>query len=251
MTSPVIIPGQRLHLGETTSTNLLLKAAVEQAPVAAWHGTVVSTDYQTAGRGRGEGRSWVCPAGKGLLFSVAIDTSQLSGPGSCLSLLVGVVLAQVLSGYLPRHEVRLKWPNDVYVNGQKLSGILIQETGSWAVVGIGVNVNVTLEDFSSELRSKATSLRILLNQDTDRTNLLEIFLAAFLQEITRVPPWEPVLEQYRRRDYLLGRSVEFEEAGMIYTATACGIAADGALLVRDGHGRQQKLYGGEVLLKVH
>lgn len=245
----MVIPN-RIHFPSIDSTNLYLKNAIEQEPTRSWHGTVVTADYQTAGRGRVDGRSWVCPAGKGLLFSVAIDTQHFSGPSSCLSLLVGLVLADVLGPYLARDQVFLKWPNDVIVRDSKLAGVLIQHEGPWAVVGVGVNVNLTAEELPKQVRTPATSLLVLTGREADREALLGDFIGRFLEEVARVPPWEPVLRRYLRHDYLIGREIEFDEAQVVKTAIVKEIAADGALLVFYPDGSEERLYGGEVRLRV-
>ena len=136
-------------------------------------GTIVHTDYQVFGRGQ-RGNKWIASAGKNILMSVLLRPKFLAAKDQYyLNLISGLAIVDVINGYLPHTEVQLKWPNDVYVNGKKVAGILIESnfkgTGlESSVVGIGFNVNQ--EEFKIE---NATSLKMEGGVDLDRTDVLE------------------------------------------------------------------------------
>src|ERR1700743_1076021 len=129
----------RLHLRHTDSTNT---RARELAAAGAPHGMLITTAEQTAGRGR-QGRSWMAPAGRSLLASVVVRD-----PPALMSLRARVATAEPVGP-----DARLKWPNDISVDGRKVAGILVEgrPQEGWGIVGIGVNVAVALGDLPAEL----------------------------------------------------------------------------------------------------
>jgi BirA family biotin operon repressor/biotin-[acetyl-CoA-carboxylase] ligase len=160
------------HFRVTDSTNT---RARELAAAGAPHGTVITADEQTEGRGR-QGRSWSAPAGKALLYSAIL---RPLGDRPLLPLAAGLAvceaaeeLAADLAGEstaagLGDHGVRsegvkcqVKWPNDVLLEGHKLAGVLIEARpqDDWAVIGVGLNLTIAPEEFPPELRDRATSL---------------------------------------------------------------------------------------------
>jgi BirA family biotin operon repressor/biotin-[acetyl-CoA-carboxylase] ligase len=217
----------RVHLRRTDSTNTVAR---ELAARGVPHGTLVSAGEQTSGRGR-QGRAWMAPAGCALLCSWVIRD-----PSGLLSLAAGVAVAE-LAG---EHGL-LKWPNDVLVDGRKLSGILVEGRPQerWAVLGIGINVALRPEDLPPEVRHRAATLGLAptaLEPTLERLQrLLERWLPA---------PAAEVLAAVRARDALLGRPVRWEHG----SGTGAGIDDDGRLLVRLADGSITALDAGEVHL---
>jgi BirA family biotin operon repressor/biotin-[acetyl-CoA-carboxylase] ligase len=220
----------RLHLRLTDSTNL---RARELALRGASHGTLVTAAEQSAGRGR-QGRTWSAAPGRALLVSLV-----LRDPPRLLPLAAGVAVAEVCGA-----GASVKWPNDVLLDGRKVAGILAEgrPREHWAVLGIGLNVAVRVEDLPPELQSRAATLGLGPESlEPTRARLLaelEVWLAAD----------EPaVLQAVRARDALLGRTVTWE-AG---SGVGAGVDADGRLLVtRDDGTGKVALDAGEVHLGV-
>ncbi len=101
--------------------------------------SVVVTDDQRAGRGR-HGRTWSTPAGSGLAISILVrDIAALGDDLTWLPLVAGTATREAIAAQLPTHDVSVKWPNDVLVDDRKICGVLVQQTGGSAIVGIGVN----------------------------------------------------------------------------------------------------------------
>jgi BirA family biotin operon repressor/biotin-[acetyl-CoA-carboxylase] ligase len=216
----------RLHLRRTASTNERARAL---AGAGAPHGTLVTATEQTAGRGR-QGRAWVAPAGRALLMSLV-----LHAPRRLLPLAAGVAVAE-----LAGPGAAVKWPNDVLVDGRKIAGILVEgrPQEGWAVLGIGLNVAVAVEDFPPELRSTAGTLGL-------GPDALEPTLARLLDQLG---PWlaadeDAVLKAVRQRDTLEGKQVSWAGG----TGRAGGIDGDGRLVVNTESGRVA-LDAGEVHL---
>ncbi len=219
----------RLHLRETTSTNHRARAlAVAGAP----HGTLVTAGVQTAGRGR-QGRTWTAPPGSSLLLSLVLRELD-----ALLSLRAGLAVAD-----LAGQAARVKWPNDVLLGGRKVAGILAEgrPQEGWAVLGIGVNAALDLEQLPAELRDTAGTLgRPPEELDATLAELLRA-LEARLSE-----PAEACVAALRERDALLGRRLSWG-AGT-GTGTGNGIDERGALRVQLDGGGETVLDAGEVHL---
>jgi BirA family biotin operon repressor/biotin-[acetyl-CoA-carboxylase] ligase len=221
----------RLHLRSTDSTNERARAlALAGAP----RGTLVTAAEQTAGRGR-QGRRWSAPAGSALLMSLI-----LRNPPPLLPLIAAVAVCDVAGD-----DARVKWPNDVvFVRGgrlAKLAGILIEgrPQEGWAVVGIGLNVAVRVEELPVELRGTAASLG-LSNEEIEP--LLARLLAA-LQRRLGEPPAE-VLDAWRARDALCEREISWAGG----RGRADGVEGSGRLIVELAGGGHTTLDAGEVHL---
>jgi BirA family biotin operon repressor/biotin-[acetyl-CoA-carboxylase] ligase len=216
----------RVHLRLTDSTN---ERAKELALAGAPHGTLVTADEQSAGRGR-QGRAWTAPPRSAVLMSLI--TRRFT---PTLPLAAAVAICDALPA-----PCEIKWPNDIWLERRKLAGILVEgrPRDGWAVVGIGLNV--TTESFPPELAEIATSLRLAgVELDT------ESVLAALLESLDEwlEAPAATVLGTWSEHDALQGERVRWA-AG---EGTALGIDATGALVVQTETGRRT-LDAGEVHL---
>ena len=209
----------RVHYRVTDSTNERARAlAAEGAP----HGTLVTADAQTAGRGR-QGREWVAPAGAALLMSLV-----LREPRETLPLAAAVAVCEALPV-----EAEIKWPNDIWLHGAKVAGILVEARPQegWAVLGIGVNVHEAPPIEHSTSLGGAIGVEELLER-------LLLTLDAWLNR-----PLPEVLAAWRSRDALFGQPVRWENG----SGQGAGIDEAGALLVDTDSGRVA-LDAGEVHL---
>jgi BirA family biotin operon repressor/biotin-[acetyl-CoA-carboxylase] ligase len=221
-----MIGSPRVHYRLTDSTNERARAL---AAAGAPHGTLVTADEQRAGRGR-QGRAWTAPPRSAVLMSVVLR--KLS---ETLPLAAAVAVCEALPV-----EASIKWPNDVWIDGRKVAGILVEgrPQEGWAVLGIGVNV--ATEEFPAELR--ATSLRLAGASLTVSEALAEL-LAALEGWLER--PSADVLAAWRARDALLGRPVGWSNGAN--EGVAAGVDDSGALIVDTADGRVT-LDAGEVHL---
>lgn len=162
--------GAVIHWYETcASTNDLAKALAQQS---AREGTVVIADEQTGGRGT-KGRTWFSPRSRGLYMSVILRPA--TGDVSLLPLLAGVAAAEAVRSSVGL-EAGLKWPNDLVWNGKKIGGILCEsefvgDETRFVILGIGLNVSQSRQDFPAAIRPRAASLRTILKRDIDRERL--------------------------------------------------------------------------------
>jgi BirA family biotin operon repressor/biotin-[acetyl-CoA-carboxylase] ligase len=231
------------HYARTDSTNT---RARELAAAGAPHGTVVTAAEQTAGRGR-QGRTWTAPPGGALLYSAVVR--PLAPRHVLLPLAVPLAVCETAEELRPEVECKVKWPNDVHLEGRKLAGVLIEARpqDGWAVLGVGLNLTISRDEFPPDLRDSAVSLRPegqkspIGRQATRGSELtalngrLERWLAAEEDE---------VLAAWRERDALLGREVNWEGG----SGVADGVDERGFLLVRVADGDRVALGAGEVHL---
>lgn len=222
------------HYRRTDSTN---SRARELAEAGAPHGTVVTAAEQSEGRGR-QGRSWSAPPGRALLYSAILR--PLDRRHLLLPLAVPVAVCEAAEELRPGIECAIKWPNDIWLEERKLAGILIEARpqDGWAVIGVGLNLSVTRDEFSEELRDIAISLGAGSREEARAA--LDRSLDRWVEEDA-----EAVLGSWRSRDALRGREIGWEEGSGI----ADGVDERGNLLVVVGDDRVS-LGAGEVHLRL-
>jgi BirA family transcriptional regulator, biotin operon repressor / biotin---[acetyl-CoA-carboxylase] ligase len=221
-----MIGSPRVHHRLTDSTN---ERAKQLAAAGASHGTLVTADEQTAGRGR-QGRAWTAAPGSAVLMSLVLRELD-----ERLPLTAAVAIADALPV-----EATIKWPNDVWIQGRKVAGILVEgrPQDGWAVLGVGLNVGT--ERFPAELEETATSLR-LAGVETTVARVLDDLLRS-LSRWLGAPPGR-VLEAWRSVDALRGERVRWTGG----EGVADGIDDSGALRVETSAG-PVTLDAGEVHL---
>ena len=224
----------RRHLRVTDSTNDRARALVK---AGAPSGTVVTAAEQTAGRGR-SGRGWSAPAGSALLATAILR--PLTEHHRLLPLAVPLAVCEAIEGLAPV-RCAVKWPNDVWIEERKVSGVLIEaRPPEWAVIGVGVNVSLADGAFPDDLRWPATSVGHGVEVGRMLTELCER-LATWVE----AEPKE-ILTGFRERDALRGRAVDWDGGAGV----AAGIDDDGDLVVESNEGGQVRLGAGEVRLRV-
>jgi BirA family biotin operon repressor/biotin-[acetyl-CoA-carboxylase] ligase len=211
-------------------------------------GRAVVAEEQTAGRGR-RGRTWLSPAGRNLMLSVAVrphvaavDAWQLSAAAALAAREACMTIAPVV----------LKWPNDlVSVDGEKVGGLLLEtivqeERVGAVVIGIGINVNWQRAEMPSEIAAESTSLAELVGGAIDRVQLLATLLDALDAELAAVEHGISPLRRYRDACATLGTEVRVETAGGNVDGLATDVDERGALVVETSAG-PVALTSGEIV----
>jgi BirA family biotin operon repressor/biotin-[acetyl-CoA-carboxylase] ligase len=233
----------RVHLRLTDSTN---DRARELALAGAPHGTLVTAAEQSAGRGR-QGRSWSAPPGSALLMSLLLRddaSARAAAAGQRVPPLLPLIAALAVCDVAgPR--ARIKWPNDIVLERDerlpKLAGILAEgrPQEGWAVLGVGLNVAVRVQDLPRELHDSAATLgRARAEIEPTLGRLLD----ALARRLREAP--DATLRAWRKRDALLGRAVSWSGGA----GRAAGIDGAGRLVVALEDGAQATLDAGEVHL---
>lgn len=253
--------GERIVYQERASstTDIARQQIAEGAP----EGTVVIADEQTHGRGR-LGRSWQTPPGKAIALSVILYPRLAPSRISLLSLATALAVKKALVTVLRESggeggaeiasRISLKWPNDVYVGGRKLGGVLVEMAAEldrvqWAIASLGLNVNNSMEGTS--LHDRATSLLEELGHEISRRELVAAFLTEldgvyrrFNQELDL----GAISYEFEKSDLLQGHKVEVDTPSGLITGVASGIDVDGRLRVREPGGGVKVLFSGEATL---
>jgi len=210
---------------------------------------LVVADTQTAGRGRGSNRWWT---GRGnLACSLLLDSRWLklsSADVPLVSLATAVSVVRTAEPLLAEAAPKLHWPNDVYVSQRKLAGVLVEiVSGAYCVIGIGMNVNCSMEEAPEEVRKKATSLFQLTGRQHAVTDLL-IELLGHLESSLHQVQSDPVALAMcaNRLCGQLGRRLVVRTEREVMEGKCLGIAADGALLL-DTPAGQRRVISGVVL----
>jgi BirA family biotin operon repressor/biotin-[acetyl-CoA-carboxylase] ligase len=227
-----------------TSTNDIAK---REAKKGAREGTVVVAEEQTAGRGRLK-RAWLSPRG-----SVALSVILHPTPTQLPSLIMVASLAVVHCIEKVDLKAQIKWPNDVLVSNKKVCGILIESDvrGSavdYAVLGIGLNVNVNITDFP-DIAATATSLSQELGKELSRGETIRCLLMEIEKLYLSLPDGDSVFREWRGRLVTLGKEVELSSGQTSYQGVAESVASDGSLFLRQPDGKLIKVVAGDVSLR--
>ena len=223
-----------------------MDVVAELAFAGAPEGTAVVADVQTAGRGR-SGRAWYSEPGSAILLSVLLRPRLPAQRFGTLPLVFGVAVAEAIER-IAELRPRLKWPNDVWLDGRKVAGVLLTSriagAEGFAVLGVGLNVTAAAD----ELPAGATSLAIAAGHPIDQNSMLDLLLdrldAAYRS-------WDaadgrPNLAPWRERAALIGEPVTVEIAGESAAGTLLDIDEDGALLLGQEDGTIQRMMAGDL-----
>ena len=236
---------------EIGSTNDEAKAAAKSG---APHGALWVAESQDKGRGR-QGRAWVSPPGENLLFSVLVRVVCPAARLPQLAICAGLSVVETAQALLPKERVLLKWPNDVWVSGKKLAGILVESSfarnrAESVVIGIGLNVHT--REFPAEISSIATSLALSGGQRLDRGSILADLLSRLDQDIVHVAGrgLGMVHARIAKVDALRGVRIATDrnDPAGVTEGIAEGIDTEGRLIVVTDAGKRESLVSGEVHL---
>jgi BirA family biotin operon repressor/biotin-[acetyl-CoA-carboxylase] ligase len=232
--------GFRLDFRESTgSTNDDVR---EAASAGTAEGLVVVAGRQDAGRGR-RGAAWVCPPGEGLAFSVLLRPRENKALWPRLSLAAGLAVAEALERLGVFAEV--KWPNDVWIVGRKVAGILVEAGDDHVVVGIGINVGV--REFPEVLADSATSLALECGEAPELPMVLMLVLERLQVWQAKIGVgFEELLRAFRVRCALTGKAVRLLAADGALSGTVVGIGDGGELLLQTGTGVRKLVQADEV-----
>lgn len=227
-----------------TSTN---DVARREAKKGAREGTVILAEEQTAGKGRLR-RAWLSPKG-----SIALSIILHPTPAQLPSLIMIASLAVVHCIEKVDLKAQIKWPNDVLVNDKKVCGILIEsdvkgKAVDYAVIGIGLNVNLKPGDFP-EIAATATSLSHELGRELSLPEVIGCLLLETEKLYLALPEGDSVFEEWRDRLVTLGKEVTVSSGKTSYQGVAESVASDGSLFLRQPDGNLIKIVAGDVSLR--
>jgi BirA family biotin operon repressor/biotin-[acetyl-CoA-carboxylase] ligase len=234
-----------IYYPRLTSTMDVAKREARQGAVA---GTIIIAGEQTVGRGRIK-RAWLSPKGS-IALSIILYPSLVYLPSLIMVASLAVVhCIKAITGL----KSQIKWPNDVLIKGRKVCGILIESEvrGSvvdYAIIGIGLNVNLRLSDFP-EILPSATSLSDELGRDVSLLDVIRCLLVDTERLYLALLAGESIYEEWRDSLVTLGRRVRVTWGKTIYEGIAEAVATDGSLLLRHEDGSLTKIVAGDVSLR--
>jgi BirA family biotin operon repressor/biotin-[acetyl-CoA-carboxylase] ligase len=246
--------GRELKFLETvdSTNNYLKQMAYEGAP----EGTVVLADEQTAGRGR-LGRSFLSSPGKGIWMSLLLRPELHPSQVHSLTLAASVAVARVLEP-LNIPGCGIKWPNDILIGGKKVCGILTEMSAemdrvAWVIIGIGLNVNHTAQDFPEDLKELATSLYLsrgideFLERSSLAANMINQLEEIYLNYLEKGSSW--VVEQWKKYNLTLGKRVRLISTAGEMVGCAEDLLPDGRLILVDDSRQRHEVLSGEISLR--
>ncbi|MDA8079124.1 MAG: biotin--[acetyl-CoA-carboxylase] ligase [Nitrospiraceae bacterium] len=235
-----------LYYPSVDSTNDLAASMRDILP-----GTVIIADSQTRGRGR-LGRSWISPPGRNIYLSMIIRPELLPRDAPLLTVLTAVSCAHALR-CLSGLPLSIKWPNDLTAQGKKIGGILTETRSDpdhiqQAVIGVGVNVNMSMDDIPDDLRETATSLVLETGRYFQRTALIVGMLSEFERQykILLGEGKESLLADLRALSSTIGRDVVVTAGNERLAGHAEEIDDDGVLILRLASGERRRVSAGDL-----
>ena len=215
-----------LHFTEIDSTNNYLKNSYKLLN----NFTFVSTDYQSAGKGRND-RIWFSNHGENLTFSLLIKDENLLKKFSSLSIISAAIVAELIESFGAK-DVSIKWPNDVFIKDKKICGILLEgQILEYLVIGVGLNVNQ--KSFPNGLRKPATSLSLELNKDIKVDDLKERLFAQMAKELSDLN-YLKYLEYFKAHNYLKNKRVRVLVNNQPFIGEVIGIDDQFFLQIKTG-----------------
>lgn len=238
-----------LHIRETDSTNNFIREILKYSDSEF---LCVRSDNQTSGKGR-NGKSWISEPKKDLTFSLAFKTKYDFESSAAFSIIAGVSLYRVLSEYIGKENLKIKWPNDVYYKDQKISGILceysLNKTGDrYVIIGIGVNVN-SKKSASSLIQNPAISLKEIIMKETDIEYLMKKIITeiqTFVQNFKNEIP-QNIIEEWSSNNMSQGREVIFDDEGILKSGIFESINNDASITLLCRETGNKIIHNSEVL----
>ena len=238
--------GQRVIYHPTLPSTITV--ARQEARQGAIEGTTIIASKQTAGKGRIK-RTWLSPKGS-LALSIILypHVAHLSS----LIMLASLAVVHSIETFTSL-KPQVKWPNDVLINGRKVCGVLVEsgvrrDRVDYAIIGIGMNVNVTVSHFP-EIARTATSLSEELGMEVSRRGILQHLLEEVERLYLLLPGGASVYEAWRDSQVMLGKPVQVTEGKTVYEGIAESVDRDGSLLLRQPNREQLKVVAGDVTLR--
>lgn len=227
----------RVHFESVDSTSSYARRNAETLPLPC----IITASHQTSGRGR-TGKSFFSPRDTGLYMTLLIEANpkaDLVTPAAAVAVCKAI---EAMTDITPS----IKWVNDIFVSGKKVCGILSEcfTVGKTTYIAVGVGINLTTAEFPEELTQAAS-----LGVDCQK-NELSALIAEGIAEYISLPDNEYILDEYRNRLFVIGKTVNYDKNGIRYTATVEGINDSCNLIVKNDDGSSDILSSGEISIKL-
>lgn len=240
---------KKIKFKKINSTNSYLRKNYDKLksdfPIAVY------SESQSNGRGREE-RVWHSAESLGIYCSVGIDLQNIRNI-NFLSLAVGIAVSEFLT-QLTGKEFTLKWPNDVLFRGKKIAGILIEniifDMEISSIIGVGININHSIEDFPDELKNTVSSIKMIDKTEYRVDELYPKILNSLIKWINILENKDVSLILKRFNELsksLFEKKITFHYNGVLVEGDYCGIGNDGGIIIKDNKDNEKTYYSGEIL----
>lgn len=226
-----------IYFEQLESTNSYLKDQLSNH----LHGDCIVAGNQTNGRGQ-QGAVWESQPNQNLTFSLLVDWNRVNIQDQFrISKLVSIVVLSELKLMIPKADVKIKWPNDIYVNGKKIGGILIENTllnkeVERSIIGIGLNINQT--DFADFGNKKATSLKLETDKEFEPISVLKTIGDALLNEVNtgRIHDFRTLDRVYLNHLYRFKTKSLFYKNNLAFEGEILNVSPSGKLMIETYNG---------------
>ncbi|WP_040208390.1 biotin--[acetyl-CoA-carboxylase] ligase [Neobacillus jeddahensis] len=260
--TPESITADEIRLGLTTNiigSNIYYEESVESTQKIAHHlssenvpeGTVIIAEEQRSGKGR-MNRTWYSPKYTGIWMSLILRPNIPLNNAPQLTLLTAVAIVQAIEEETGL-QTEIKWPNDILLNGKKVTGILTELQAEAdrihsIIIGIGINVNQKMDDFPSELQDKASSLSIEKGEDISRSGLIRCIFKNFerLYLLYLEQGFFPIKLLWEGYAISLGKNLKARTLTNVIEGKALGITDEGVLKLEDETGFVHHIYSADI-----
>jgi len=239
------------YFPELESTNIIAKekASLKKNKIA--EGTIIIAERQVGGKGR-LGREWFSPAG-GIWLSIILFPQLSPSYISRITLMTAVAVVKTIRT-CTQIEPQIKWPNVILINDKKVCGILTEMNAeldlvNWVVVGIGINVNISQEEFPEDIRNNSISLKEVLGEGISRVKLIQIFLKEFEKYYEKLKRKEfpSILKEWKLYSHTLGKKIKINLGEKIVSGKAIDLSEEGSLILKEENGKLVKIISGTII----
>jgi len=242
--------GSRIrHFDRTASTSWVAKKLADETDPEKLHGMVIIAEEQTGGVGR-LGRAWVSPAG-GIWATILLKPKIPIDHLFMITMAGSIAIARAIRKEYGISAL-IKWPNDIFIGDKKVAGLLLElsaeaDTVHYALLGLGIDANVSLDELSSNLRDTVTTLQVEAGHEVDRVALLARVLREFelrYQQLEEAE-YDSIIREWKSLSLTLDRRVAIKTVNKTFTGEAIDIDAHGALIIRKDNGKVERVIAGD------
>ncbi|MCK9298988.1 biotin--[acetyl-CoA-carboxylase] ligase [Methanoculleus sp. YWC-01] len=244
-----VIGRQIRHFDSTASTSWVAKKLADETDPEKLHGMVIIAEEQTGGVGR-LGRAWVSPAG-GIWATILLKPKIPLDHLFMITMAGSVAIARAIRKEYGISAL-IKWPNDIFIGDKKVAGLLLELSAEaddvhYALLGLGIDANVSLDELSSNLRDTVTTLQAEVGHTVDRVALLARVLREFELRYQQLEDaeYDSIIREWKSLSLTLDHRVAIKTVNKTFTGEAIDIDAHGALIIRKDNGKVERVIAGD------
>ncbi|BBL68572.1 bifunctional biotin--[acetyl-CoA-carboxylase] synthetase/biotin operon repressor [Methanoculleus chikugoensis] len=244
-----VIGRQIRHFESTASTGWIAKKLAAETDPEKLHGMVIIAEEQTGGVGR-LGRAWVSPAG-GIWITILLKPKIPLDHLFMITMAGSVAIARAIRKEYGISAL-IKWPNDIFIGDKKIAGLLLEltaeaDTVHYALLGIGIDANISLTDLSPPLKDILTSLQAEVGHEVDRVALLARVLREFELRYQQLEDgeYDSIIREWKSLSMTIDQRVVIKTINKTFAGEAIDIDAHGALIIRKDNGKVERVIAGD------